>query len=59
LTTITIPASVTSIGKYAFFGCKNLTSIYVNWENPQNVLGLEYIPDTATIYMPDGMKVEV
>jgi len=33
LTTITIPKSVTNIGKYSFGGCKSLKSITINKPN--------------------------
>ena len=34
LTSVTIPASVTSIGDYAFYGCTGLTSVYFQGNAP-------------------------
>jgi hypothetical protein len=53
LTSVTIPASVTSIGSYAFNACDYLTNIYFqgNAPAPDNT---EFSSDSATIYYLPG-----
>jgi hypothetical protein len=46
ITTITIPASVTSIGDYAFYNCNNLTTVYIS---SNNVLEID-IGDNVSFY---------
>ena len=65
---ITIPDSVTSIGKYAFNSCTNLNTVYLP-DNPELIIGqdifyncnnLKYVilnPDgTALKYVPDSVR---
>lgn len=55
LTSITIPASVTSID--GFYGCTGLKSIYVAWDEPLSLNGdiFEYLDkDSCTLYVPTG-----
>lgn len=57
ITSVSIPASVTSIGKYVFSGCRNLQSIEVDGSNLyyQSIDGVLY-DKTGTILIacPDG-----
>jgi hypothetical protein len=54
---VTIPASVTEIGESAFFGCRALSSITVEWDNPlavpENVFD-DRTYDEATLHTPGG-----
>ena len=66
LSTITIPESVDSIGRYAFRNCANLTSFKVMSKEPirikEDVFFVEtdtvYTFDQATLYVPMGTKVK-
>ena len=60
LVSIDIPASVTSIGEWAFWYCYKLTSFFCHWQEP---LELEKDRDSSfnkkkdvTIYVPTGTK---
>lgn len=54
---ITIPKSVTLIEQYAFYGCKNLTDVTVNWEEPiaieENVFSTRA---NVVLHVPLGSK---
>lgn len=48
ISSITIPENVSIIGNMAFYGCKYLESILI--ENPECVLGSEFVPTYTVIY---------
>lgn len=67
LVLLTIPISVTSIGKYIVALCDGLKSVYVNYDNPEmidNKVFMTYDRTTwkesgyvnATLYVPEGTK---
>ena len=55
---VTIPASVTSIGECAFSGCSNLTSIYAESSLPSWLAGDAFAEhyNSVTLYVPAGAK---
>ncbi len=58
MTSIAIPASVTTIGDCAFRGCNHLTDIYVSWISTLPILGNDVFYgapiNTATLHVPAG-----
>lgn len=58
LTSLTIPNSVTFIGSSAFYGCKSLTTIVSEIENPFEISGVfdSEILANATLTVPAGTK---
>ena len=56
LISITIEASVTSVGSYAFQGCSNLTSMYLYPTTPPTIQSTTFknVPSTCAIYVPVG-----
>jgi hypothetical protein len=50
LTSVTIPSSVTSIGRCAFYGCSSLTSVTLSWHTS---VGESAFPETARIIYRD------
>ncbi len=58
ITSITIPASVTSIGECAFTGCSNLTSIYAESSLPSWLASDAFAEHykSATLHVPAGTK---
>ena len=57
LTGITIPNSVTSIGRYAFYGCSGLTSIDIKGDNCSIYDYAETLPGNATIIINGSKNV--
>ena len=56
LTSITIPNSVTSLGRYCFYGCSGLTEVHANRETPP-ATGYDIFHtciSLQTIYVPTG-----
>lgn len=56
LTSVTLPSTMTTVGKDAFRGCTSLKSIYSNMLYPQS-LGTEAfasVPDDCVLYIPVG-----
>ena len=56
LTSITIPNSVTSLGRYCFYGCSGLTEVHANRETPP-ATGYDIFHtciSLQTIYEPTG-----
>jgi hypothetical protein len=53
LTKITIPSSVTKIDAFVFYGCTQLTEVYMESITPPSV-GSDTFPTTTTIYVPYG-----
>ncbi|MBR6962294.1 MAG: leucine-rich repeat protein [Prevotella sp.] len=57
LTTITLPASLTEIGRRAFYGCDNLNEVVSYIEEPFEISGGTFGYETsATLYVPAGCK---
>ncbi len=57
LTTITLPASLTEIGRRAFYGCDNLNVVVSYIEEPFEISGGTFGYETsATLYVPAGCK---
>ena len=58
ISSVTIPASVTSIGFRAFYKCSRLTSITVQAEVPPvaNRAAFEEVPTDIPVYIPCGTK---
>jgi hypothetical protein len=52
ISTITLPASLKKIGRYAFYGCDKLRSIYSNAVTPPELV--DKIAETVTVYVPKG-----
>lgn len=50
ISTITLPASLKKIGRYAFYGCDKLRSIYSNAVTPPELV--DKIAETVTVYVP-------
>ena len=61
LTSITIPSSVTSLGAYCFYGCKNLEIVYFKGKKCNSNYKILYIPTTCIIKVPaeylQGIKI--
>ena len=58
LTSVTIPDSVTSIGRWAFEGCSGLTSVTI----PGSVTSIgdsafAYCSELRTVVLPEGVKL--
>ncbi|QOR36866.1 Ig-like domain-containing protein [Clostridium sp. 'deep sea'] len=53
LTKVTLPKSIIHIGKDAFTGCTNLTSVYFKG-NPPTSYGDNIFPSNIKIYYPEG-----
>lgn len=53
LTTITIPNSVTSIGKCTFMNCSGLTSVVINAITPPNIGTDVFHVTSSNLYVPD------
>ena len=60
VTTVTIPASVTEVEDYAFFGCENLTVVTFKGETPPSIgeCAFESQGDAVTVNVPKGCKDE-
>ena len=50
ISTITLPASLKKIGRYAFYGCDKLRSIYSNAVTPPELV--DKIAETVSVYVP-------
>ena len=57
MTSLTLPSSVTEIGRSAFYGCSGLTSIYVSWESPLSIDAYTFKDantEKCILYVPNG-----
>ena len=56
MTSVTIGNGVTSIGKYAFFGCKALNNVYLKIADPYQIQlnGDEFSEKVDSLYVPHG-----
>ena len=58
ITSIVVPSSVTTLGKYAFQKCSNLQSVYVSWPTP--ISAYKTFSETnlgkCTLYVPQGTE---
>ena len=51
---LVIPNSVTSIGEYAFYGCRGLTNIYANPLTPPTIASTSFSNYSATLWVRCG-----
>ena len=58
ITSIVVPSSITTLGKYAFQGCSNLLSVYVSWPTPISAYDTfsEANLGNCTLYVPQGTE---
>lgn len=58
VTTVTIPASVTKVEEFAFFGCENLTAVTFKGETPPTIgsCAFESQGVAVTVNVPKGCK---
>ena len=58
ITSIVVPSSVTTLGKYAFQRCSNIQSVYVSWPTP--ISAYKTFSETnlgkCTLYVPQGTE---
>ena len=58
ITSIVVPSSITTLGKYAFQGCSTLQSVYVSWPTP--ISAYDTFSDAklgnCTLYVPQGTE---
>ena len=58
ITSIVVPSSITTLGKYAFQRCSNLLSVYVSWPTP--ISAYDTFSDAnlgnCTLYVPQGTE---
>ena len=58
ITSIVVPSSITTLGKYAFQRCSNLLSVYVSWPTPISAYDTfsEADLENCTLYVPQGTE---
>ena len=58
ITSIVVPSSITTLGKYAFQGCSNLLTVYVSWPTPISAYDTfsEANLGNCTLYVPQGTE---
>ena len=58
ITSIVVPSSITTLGKYAFQRCSNLLSVYVSWPTPISAYDTfsEANLGNCTLYVPQGTE---
>ena len=58
ITSIVVPSSITTLGKYAFQRCSNLLSVYVSWPTPISAYDTFSEADlgNCTLYVPQGTE---
>ena len=58
ITSIVMPSSITTLGKYAFQRCSNLLSVYVSWPTPISAYDTFSEADlgNCTLYVPQGTE---
>ena len=63
ITSVVIPSTITELGKYAFQNCRDLTSVYVSWSDPNSVnsassafSGVDI--SKITLYVPQGTETD-
>ena len=58
ITSIVVPSSITTLGKYAFQRCSNLLSVYVSWPTPISAYDTfsEADLENCILYVPQGTE---
>ena len=58
ITSIVVPSSITTLGKYAFQRCSNLLSVYVSWPTPISAYDTFSEADLGNciLYVPQGTE---
>ena len=58
ITSVVIPSTITTLGKYVFQNCRDLTSVTVSWQSPISAGSAFYGVDRSkcTLYVPQGTE---
>lgn len=58
ITSVVIPSTITTLGRYAFKNCRDLTSVTVSWQSPISAGSAFYGVDRSkcTLYVPQGTE---